>query len=75
MNSLLDISAIAFSGLGGATVEELIVFDANGARDEIVTLRPTGGGDADARPGISRGPDIGFYKSDFGTADATTLTV
>lgn len=80
VDSLLDMTNIAFDGLGNrlgvATVEELIVFDANGAHDEIVTLQPAGcAPDAEARPGVSRGNDFGFYKTDCGSTDALTETV
>ena len=77
VDSTLDMTNIAFDGagnrLGVATVQELIVFDANGAHDEIVTLQPTScAPDAAARPGVSRGNDVGFYKTDCG--DGTSLT-
>ncbi len=80
VDSLLDMTAIAFDGLGNrlgvATTEELIVFDANGAHDEIVTLQPTGCDvDTEARPGVSRGNDVGFYKSDCGSVGSLTETI
>ena len=80
VESLLDMTAIAFDGLGNrlgvATTEELIVFDANGAHDEIVTLQPaTCDVDIEARPGVSRGNDVGFYKSDCGSVGTLTETI
>ena len=81
VDSLLDMTGLAFTGgtgnrLGVATTQELIVFDANGAHDEIVTVQPTSCDvDAEARPGISRGDGIGFYKTDCGSPDALTETI
>ncbi len=68
-----DMTAIAFDALstvfGVATTNELVLFNAEGDHAELTTITPVNcGSDADARVAISRGAEVGFYKSDC-TAD------
>lgn len=67
------ITGLSFDALGEtlgvATTTELIIFDATDEHGSAETdgFDPSGcGGDFEAFPAISRGADIGFYKSDCG---------
>ena len=61
---------------GVAKTNNLTLFNAEGNHAERATFTPPHcGSDTEARPAISRGATVGFYKSDCVVDTATTQTI